>query len=52
MATLLLLLPLTSVGGFGLFGWWLASQARCQDDDLTEIALDNFDGDYETHGVL
>lgn len=52
MAFLLLLLPLSSLGGFGLFGWWLHSQANCRDDDLAAMALDNYEDDYLTHGVL
>lgn len=50
MAALLLLIPATGVVGFGLFGWWLHAQANCQDDD--DAALDNYDGDYLTHGEL
>lgn len=52
MASLLLLLPLASVGGFGLFGWWLVSQSKKFDDDLAAAALENYQGDYETSGEL
>lgn len=50
MVWLLLLIPATSVAGFGLFGWWLRSQSRecCYSEDQ----LDNYQDDYWTHGEL